>query len=59
MTLAARVLQRVHFTVQDGAGFLHAPVMAASNNLSLMYNYRANGNAAFRQALAGFFNGGL
>src|SRR5215831_10195440 len=57
--LAAGVFQGVHFSVQDSAAFLHTPVMAAANDLSLVYHYGANGNATFRQSLAGFFNGSL
>jgi hypothetical protein len=33
--------------------------VAAANDLSLVYHYRANGNAAFRQTLVGFFDGSL
>src|SRR5437868_7150679 len=57
--LAAGIFQRVHFAVQNRAAFLYPPVMAASNDLPLMHNYRADRNAAFRQSLAGFFNCGL
>jgi hypothetical protein len=33
--------------------------MAAANDLSLVYDYRANGDAAFRQSLTRFCDRGL
>jgi len=45
--------------VQDGAAFLHAAVVPATNDLIAVHDHRADGNAAFRKSLPGLCNSGL
>ena len=57
--LAAGIFQRVHFSVQNAAAFLHATVMPAPNDLIAVHDDRADRDAAFRKSLPGFFDRGL
>ncbi|MOA07683.1 hypothetical protein D3C78_1273920 [compost metagenome] len=43
----------------DGAAFLDPAVVAATDDAALVDDYRANGDSALGQALAGFLDGGL
>ena len=45
--------------MQDGAALLYPAVMAAADDLAVMNQHRADGDTAFSQALAGFFDGSL
>ena len=57
--MTAGVFQRVHFAVQDGAAILHAAVVATTDDLVAVHDHRADGDATFRQPLAGFLDRGL
>ena len=56
---AAGVFEGVHLAVEDGAALLDAAVVAPANDLSLMDEDRADGDAAFGQSLFGFGDGGI
>src|ERR1043165_6146045 len=56
--LAAGVFQAIHFGVVNDAAALHALVVTAPNDLAVEHEHRADGNAAFREALASFVDGG-
>src|ERR1017187_6306151 len=43
----------------DGTAGLHAAVVAAADDAAFVHQHGANGNAAFREALAGLLDGGL
>src|ERR1041385_5103377 len=45
--LAAGVFQRVHFSVQNTAAFLHATVVPTPNDSIVVHNHRADGDATF------------
>jgi hypothetical protein len=54
----ACVFEAVHFSVMDDAVFLDALVVSAADDLAFENQNRANGYAAFSQALLCFVNGG-
>src|SRR6185503_6014547 len=56
--LAAGVLERVHFSVQDRAAFLDAPIVSSSEDLPLPHDDRADRDPSLAQTLLGFLNRG-
>src|SRR5207237_745199 len=54
--LTTGVLEGIHFTVQDGAKLLNAPIVAPADNRIAVYNYRADRNASFQEALLRFLD---
>src|SRR5207247_9779029 len=53
---SSRVLERVHFAVQDGAATLDSSIVAPADDLILIYEHGTDWNAAFRQPLPRFVN---
>ncbi len=52
--LAAGVFEGIHFTMEDGAIFLNAAVVAPPEDFSLVDEDAADGDAAFSESKAGF-----
>ena len=57
--VAPRVLERVHLAVQDRAALLHAAVVAAADDASLVHDHRTDRDAAFGEARLRFVDRGL
>jgi len=45
--------------MQDGTALLYAPIVPTAHDLSVNHQHRADGDAAFGQALFRFFDGGM
>src|SRR2546426_944222 len=57
--LAAGVLERVHFPVEDHAPALHATVVTATDDPPLVHEHGADRNTSFARAEPGFVDGRL
>src|SRR5688500_1733191 len=57
--MAPCVFERVHLAMQDGAAFLHAPIVTATEDAAVVHQDRADGDTAFAQTLLRFLDGGL
>src|SRR5437870_7860488 len=53
---AAGVLEGVHLAVQHDASALHAPVVAASEDATVVHKHRADGDPALGQTALGFLD---
>lgn len=57
--MPARILQRIHFAVQDRAILLYSPVVPGADNPALVNDYGTNRDSTLSPALPGLFEGCL
>ena len=54
--LAAGVLKRIHFPVQDDTALLHTTIVSATDDATLMDDHRADRDSALGESSLGFVN---
>lgn len=55
----AGVGESIHLAVQNRAALLHTTIVASTNDTTVMYDHRTNGDSTFRKACAGFVDSRL